>query len=264
MNWRTAEARRPAPVEGNTEREQLLIAHLPQVQFIARRIHDRLPAQVALEDLVHTGVVGLIDAIEKYDPGRNVQFKFYANFRIRGAILDSLREMDWAPRQLRRRARRIDEAHRELELRLGRVANEAELATELRMSLEELQQTIAQLHELKVGSLESELTATQSADADVTDLFGMVGKDPFSLCLREEMWLLLRTALDGLKETEKQVMILYYLEERTMKEVGLAMGLGESRVSQIHSSALVRVRARLDEILRTHNRIVAKSAIPVT
>lgn len=264
MNRRSTETRQPARVKGDTEREQLLIAHLPQVQFIARRIHDRLPAQVPLEDLVHAGVVGLIDAIEKYDPGRNVQLKSYANFRIRGAILDSLREMDWAPRHLRRRARRIDEAHRDLELCLGRVASEPELAAELRMSLEELQQTIGQLHELKLGSLEAELTATQSADAEISDLLGMVGKDPFSLCLREEMRLLLRTALEGLKETEKQVIILYYLEERTMKEVGFAMGLGESRVSQIHSSALVRVRARLDEILRTHSGIVATSAIPMT
>ena len=128
MTWRATETRRPAPVEGNTEREQLLIAHLPQVQFIARRIHDRLPAQVALEDLVHTGVVGLIDAIEKYDPGRNVQFKFYANFRIRGAILDSLREMDWAPRQLRRRV--LTGSTRPIanwNCVSGRVANEAEL-----------------------------------------------------------------------------------------------------------------------------------------
>src|SRR6202023_1687988 len=109
------------PVMDPEERERLLLEHLPQVRFIARRIHDRLPAHVPLEDLVHAGVVGLIDAVEKFDASKNVHLKSYAKFRIRGAILDSLREMDWSPRHLRRQARRIEEANRELAAELGRV-----------------------------------------------------------------------------------------------------------------------------------------------
>src|ERR1700736_5243949 len=123
----------PRPVRNPQERERLLLEHLPQVRYIARRIHDRLPAQVPLEDLIHAGVVGLIDAVEKFDPSKNVQLKSYAKFRIRGAILDSLRELDWSPRHLRRQARRVEEAHRDLKLSLGRVGTEPELAVQLGM-----------------------------------------------------------------------------------------------------------------------------------
>lgn len=125
----------PRGYKNTEDRERLLLEHLPQVKYIARRIHGRLPAQVPLDDLIHAGVVGLIDAVEKFDPGKNVQLKSYAKFRIRGAILDSLREMDWSPRHLRRQARRIEEAHRDLKLRLGRAATEQELARELGMIL---------------------------------------------------------------------------------------------------------------------------------
>src|SRR6202035_4062443 len=120
----------PRPVRNAEERERLLLEHLPQVRYIARRIHDRLPAQVPLEDLVHAGVIGLIDAVDKFDPGKHVQLKSYAKFRIQGAIVDSLREMDWSPRRLRREGRRLEEAQRELKLRLGRAAAEPELAAQ--------------------------------------------------------------------------------------------------------------------------------------
>src|SRR5882724_580196 len=113
------------------ERERLLIENLPEVRYIARRIHDRLPSHVPFDDIVHAGILGLIDAVDKFDPSRNVQLKSYARFRIRGAILDSLRQMDWSPRNLRRQARRIEEANRELALDLGRAATEAEIAAKL-------------------------------------------------------------------------------------------------------------------------------------
>src|SRR6266481_1199171 len=109
------------------ERERLLIENLPEVRYIARRIHDRLPSHVSFDDLVHAGILGLIDAVDKFDPSKNVQLKSYAQFRIRGAILDSLRELDWSPRNLRRQARRIEEVHQEMKLRLGRAATEPEL-----------------------------------------------------------------------------------------------------------------------------------------
>src|SRR5712672_2904448 len=150
------------------ERERLLLEHLPQVKYIARRIHDRLPAQVPLEDLVHAGVVGLIDAVEKFDPGKNVQLKSYAKFRIRGAILDSLRELDWSPRHLRRQARQIEEAHRDLKLRLGRVASEPELAAELGMTLENFQHLLGELRGLDLGSLQTETSDLQSDEEAIT------------------------------------------------------------------------------------------------
>src|SRR5690242_10732426 len=135
------------------ERERLLMEQLPQVRYIARRIHERLPRHVPFEDLVHAGVVGLIDALHKFDRGKHVQFGSYAKFRIRGAILDSLREMDWSPRDLRRQSRHLEEAHDRLRLSLGRNPTEPELAVELGISLTELQKLLGDLSSLEVGSL---------------------------------------------------------------------------------------------------------------
>ena len=231
------------------EHEQLLLGHLPQVKYIARRIHDRLPAQVPLEDLIHAGVLGLMDAVGKFDPARNVQLKSYAKFRIRGAILDSLRAMDWSPRHLRRAARRIEDAHRELKARLGRVPGEAELAAELEMDLGEFQHLLGELRGLDLGSLQAETTETQAEDELVSYHPGATQNDPFFLCLRGEMTTLVAGALDNLGAKERQVVTLYYLEELTMKEVGAVLGVGESRVSQIHSAALIRLRVRLEDQL---------------
>jgi RNA polymerase sigma factor for flagellar operon FliA len=240
----------PRGYKDTEERERLLLEHLPQVKYIARRIHDRLPAQVPLDDLIHAGVVGLIDAVEKFDPSKNVQLKSYAKFRIRGAILDSLREMDWSPRHLRRQARRIEEAHRDLKLRLGRVATEPELAKELGMNLEDFQHLLGELRGLDLGSLQAESMDPQAEEEMVSYRPGGTDKDPFFLCLRGEIRSHIASALEDLDEKEKQVVTLYYLEELTMKEVGAVLGVGESRVSQIHSAAIVRLRARLGELLR--------------
>src|ERR1700680_2842640 len=239
----------PRPVRNTEERERLLLEHLPQVRYIARRIHDRLPAQVPLEDLVHAGVVGLIDAVEKFDPAKNVQLKSYAKFRIRGAILDSLRELDWSPRHLRRQARQIEEAHRDLKLRLGRVATEPELAKELEMKIEDFQHLLGELRGLDLGSLQAESMDPQADEEVVSYRPGGTDKDPFFLCLHGEIRSHITNALEDLDEKEKQVVTLYYLEELTMKEVGAVLGVGESRVSKIHSAAIIRLRARLGALL---------------
>jgi RNA polymerase sigma factor FliA len=244
----------PRGFKDAAERERLLLEHLPQVKFIARRIHDRLPSQVPLDDLIHAGVIGLIDAVEKFDPSKNVQLRSYAKFRIRGAILDSLREMDWSPRHLRRQARRIEEAHRDLKLRLGRVATESELAQELGMKLEDFQHLLGELRGLDLGSLQAESIDPQSEEEIVSYRAGGTDKDPFFLCLHGEIRTHIATALEDLDEKERQVVTLYYLEELTMKEVGAVLGVGESRVSQIHSAAMVRLRARLAEILRARGQ----------
>src|SRR5208283_2911774 len=131
------------------QREQLLLDHLPQVQYIARRIHDRLPPQVLLEDLVHAGILGLMDAVRKYDPSKNVQLKHYAEFRIRGAILDSLRLVDWSPRALRRQARRLEQAILRCKARFTRDPTEAEIAAELQMTLGDLQHLLGELRGLE-------------------------------------------------------------------------------------------------------------------
>jgi RNA polymerase sigma factor for flagellar operon FliA len=230
------------------ERERLLMEQLPQVRYIARRIHERLPRHVPFEDLVHAGVVGLIDALHKYDRGKQVQFGSYAKFRIRGAILDSLREMDWSPRDLRRKARRLEEANNTLRSQLGRNPSETEVAAELGIDLHGLQMLLGEIDGLEVGSLRVQ----SPRDGKEEDLCEYLPDDPeetpLLLCLRSEMKDLLTRAIEELPEKERQVLALYYYEELTMKEVGAVMGVGESRVSQIHSMAVVRLRARLAEL----------------
>lgn len=246
MNQNETQALMPMPCMDPAERERLLLEHLPQVRYIARRIHDRLPAQVPLEDLIHAGVVGLIDAVGKFDPGKNVQLKSYAKFRIRGAILDSLREMDWSPRNLRRQARRIEEAHRDLKLTLGRVASEPELAAQLEMSLGDFQHLLGDLRGLDLGSLQAEFTDSQSEEDVVSYRRGGTEKDPFFLCLHGEMKSLVANALEDLEEKERQVVTLYYLEELTMKEVGLVLGvnLGSRRFTRLRWCGSVRAWRR--------------------
>ncbi len=238
--------------QDDEERERLLLEQLPQVRYIARRIHERLPRHVPLEDLVHAGVVGLIDALHKYDHGKHVQFGSYAKFRIRGAILDSLREMDWSPRDLRRKARRVEEAHRKLRLELGRNPSEPELALELKMDLRGLQLLLGEIDGLEISSLR----VTSPGDGKENDLAEFLPDDPkdtpLLLCLHSEMKQLLTRAIAELPDKERQVLALYYYEELTMKEVGAVLGVGESRVSQIHSMALVRLRARMSELTGSH------------
>jgi RNA polymerase sigma factor for flagellar operon FliA len=242
----------PHLVKDAQDRERILLDHLPQVKYIARRIHSRLPAQAPLEDLIHAGVIGLIDAVEKFDVSKKVQLKSYAKFRIRGAILDSLRAMDWSPRYLRRQARRIEEANRDLKLQLGRSATEPEIAVELGLTLTDFQHLLGELRGLVVGSLQADSLDPQSVDEVVSKDPSDTDKDPYSLCLHHEMLTYIENALEELDEKERQVVTLYYLEELTMKNVGLMLGVGESRVSQIHSAAIGRLRARLGEILRAH------------
>jgi len=225
------------------QRERLLMDQLPQVRYIARRIHEHLPRHVPFEDLVHAGVVGLIDALHKYDQKKQVQFASYAKFRIRGAILDSLREMDWSPRDLRRKARLLEEAHHKLRSELGRNPTEPELAVEFGIDLRGLQLLLGEIDGLEVGSLRVE----SHLDGKEEDLCDSVPQDPqetpLFLCLRGEMKQQLARAIAELPEKERQVLVLYHFQELTMKEVGAVLGVGESRVSQIHSTAVVRLRA---------------------
>jgi len=231
------------------ERDRILLEQLPQVRYLARRIHERLPRHVPLEDMVHAGVIGLIDALNKFDRSKRVQFGSYAKFRIRGAILDSLREMDWGPRGLRRKERRVEEAQRTLSLDLSRSPTEMEVAAELNLELREFQQLLTELDRLEVGSLHPE-SPWDGKEEDLCDSLANAPEDtPFFRCMRSEMKELLARAVADLPEKERQVLALYYFEELTMKEVGAVLGIGESRVSQIHSLALVRLRVRLDELM---------------
>jgi RNA polymerase sigma factor FliA len=248
-------------IANDVERERILLDQLPQVRYIARRIHERLPRHVPFEDLVHAGVLGLIDALGKFDRSKHVQFSSYAKFRIRGAILDSLRELDWSPRELRRRGRQVEDAHNQLSIRLGRTPTENDLAKELGLSLDELQNLLSELNTLEIGSLRVELPQDGKEQDLAASVPAKQEDTPFFQCLRSEMKQLLAQAISELPEKEQRVLSLYYFEELTMKEVGSVLGIGESRVSQIHSLAMVRLRARLSFLdVSSQHRVKEASA----
>lgn len=236
-------------LQTDAEREHALMEQLPQVRYIARRIHERLPRHVPFEDLVHAGVLGLIDALNKFDQSRHVQFSSYAKFRIRGAILDNLRELDWSPRDLRRKGRMVEQAYAQLCGTLGRAPSENEVARELGLELHELQSLLAELDGLELGSLCIE-SSHGGKEEDLLDYLPSKNEEtPFFACLRAEQKELLAAAISELPEKERKVLSLYYYEELTMKEVGEVLGIGESRVSQIHSLAMMRLRSRLGSAL---------------
>lgn len=243
------------------EQEAILLEHLPIVRFLARRIHERLPQHVDMEDLVSAGVLGLMDAFAKFDPDKKVQFRSYAQFRIRGAIIDSLRTLDWSPRELRRKGRAVEEAIRVLTARLGRPPGEAEVAAELELSLDEYQQLLGDLKGLEIGTLHIEHNE-DSGEEELAYIPGSPEEDPLFRCLRGELEERLTQAINQLPDRERLVMTLYYYEEMTMREIGLALGVVESRISQVHASAVVHLRAALKD-LAAHGTI-ARSGKPAT
>jgi RNA polymerase sigma factor for flagellar operon FliA len=230
------------------EQENTLIEHLPVVRFIARRIHERLPQHVDMEDLVSAGIVGLMDAFAKFDPEKKVQFRSYAQFRIRGAIIDSLRTLDWSPRDLRRKGRAVEEAIRVLTARLGRPPAEGEVAGEMDLTLDQYQQLLGDLKGLEIGTLHLERNE-DSGEEELAYIPGRPEEDPLFCCLRGELEERLAEAINHLPDRERLVMTLYYYEEMTMREIGLAMGVVESRVSQVHASAVVHLRVALKDLM---------------
>jgi RNA polymerase sigma factor FliA len=221
-----------------------MVEHLPIVRFIARRIHERLPQHVPIDDLYSAGVLGLLDAFGRFDPSKQVKFRTYAQFRIRGAILDSLRTLDWSPRELRRKGRAVEQAIQALIAQFHRSPTDIEIAEKLNIPLAEYQQLLGDLKGLEIGTLHSE----RSADSDEEEPISVPGRpedDPLFRYLHGEMRERLTKAIDDLPERERLIMTLYYYEETTMKEIGIILGVVESRVSQIHASAVLHLRARL-------------------
>jgi len=235
-----------APALSATEREQLILEHLPQVRLIARRIHDRLPESVSLEDLISTGIVGLISAIDRFDASHNVKLRTYAEYKIRGAILDSLRGLDWAPRRQRRRAKQIEAAICSAEQRLHRSPTEDEIAAELGVDMAEYHEWLVEIRGLNLGSLEN-----ASPDEDNRDLLKYISDDeeawPSRLLERSELHKLLAEAISKMPDVEKTVLSLYYHEEMTLREISKIVGLHESRISQLKSQAILRLRSYMEK-----------------
>ncbi len=228
------------------ERERLILDHLPQVRLIARRIHDRLPESVSLDDLVSAGTVGLISAIDRFDPTQNVKLKIYAEYKIRGAILDSLRGLDWAPRQQRKRAKMIEAAISTAEQRLHRSPTEEEIARELGLEMSEYHEWLVEIRGLNVGSLES-ATPDEENGGDLLRFISDDEKDwPSRQLERSELQRLLVQSISKMPEIEKTVLSLYYYEEMTLREISKIVNLHESRISQLKSQAILRLRSAME------------------
>jgi len=226
------------------ERERLILEHLPQVRLIARRIQERLPKNISLEDLVSTGVLGLIAAIDNFDISHNVKLKTYAEYKIRGAILDSLRGLDWAPRQKRRKTKQIEAAIAAAEQRLQRAPNEEEIAAELGIPLEEYHEWLVEIRGLNIASLEF-----AGNNDDGRDLLHFLPDTeanlPSTLLERAELERLLADGIQEIPTIEQTILSLYYKEELTLREIALVVKLHESRISQLKSQAILRLRSRL-------------------
>lgn len=232
--------------DGVEERERLILEHLPQVKLIARRIHDRLPESVNLDDLISTGTIGLIAAIDRFDPGHNVKLKTYAEYKIRGAILDSLRGLDWAPRQQRKRAKQIESAIGAIEQRKHRTPTEDEIAEELKLTIDEYHEWLVEIRGVNLGSLEC-----ASQEDEGHDLLRYISDDeenwPSRLLEKAELQRLLAESIEKMPKTEKIVLSLYYHEELTLREIAKVVNLHESRVSQLKSQAILRLRSFIEK-----------------
>jgi len=238
------------PIQSHSEQDELILEHLPQIKYIAQRISTKLPSHVELNDLVSAGILGLLDAIEKFDPSRGVKFKTYAELRIKGSILDSLRNLDWAPRSLRKKSKDLERVYRDLEQRLGRPAMDKEVCEAMGISLEEFYELVDQIKGLNLGSFQELSGPDEDKNSEplvkyVPDAPQM---DPFFVFHKSEIQGILSSAIDTLPKKERLVVSLYYFDELTMKEIGKVLGVNESRVSQLHTKAMLRLRTKLRKV----------------
>jgi RNA polymerase sigma factor for flagellar operon FliA len=220
-------------------RDRVVLEHLPLVKAIAVRVHENLPVHVDLDDLVHAGILGLFDAASKYNPEKQVAFSSYAKHRIKGAILDSLRQLDWASRDMRRRHKQLEAATRDLSSTLQRAPTEAEIAAKLGMDVDKWRTMMLDLR--NVGLVSASTRANENEDLPAPDFPSKPETQPDSICAREQLRGVLGDAMKTLPERYQKVVVLYYTNEMTMKEIGGVLGINESRVSQIHKSALEKM-----------------------
>lgn len=229
-------------------RDKLIIEYAQLVKIVAGRMSVYLGYNVEYDDLVGYGIFGLIDAIDKFDYGKNVKFETYASLRIRGAILDQIRKMDWIPRSLRQKQRKIDQAISAIEASTGRVATDEEIADELGITLDELSSWQGQANISSIMSLD-EFTDEGVETAKMEAVGNARFERPEDAVEKEELKGMLVEAIDSLTEKERQVVVLYYYEEMTLKEISLVLEVSESRVSQLHSKAINKMRLKLGDYI---------------
>lgn len=234
----------------SAERDRFIEEMIPYVKFIAYRVAGRLPPSVDLNDLVNYGVIGLLDACKKFDPERGLKFKTYAERRIRGAILDGMRSADWVPRSVRKKRRQLEAAYRQVEQELGRSATDEEIAAHMCITTTELGLILHDVQGVSLGSLE-EFAEYGDVETFLHPGFTkpMEDSDPHALIERDELRQIIAGAVAELPEKERLICSLYYYEELTMKEIGQVIGISESRVSQLHTKTMLRIRPRIESVL---------------
>ncbi len=243
-------ASRPVPKHLSPEEKQkaeALKRYAPLVKYVVDKISSSLPKSIEKDDLINTAIIGLYDALEKYDESRGTKFETYAIWRIKGAVLDELRAMDWASRTTRRKAREVERVCRYLDQRLGRAATEQEIAEEMNLPVSEFSRLLEEVRGAALLSLDQAVSVDEEHDlAGLAEMIEDVdADDALELLEDEESRRLLLEAINGLQEQERLVIALYYYEEMTLKEIGETLSISESRVSQIHTRAISRLRARM-------------------
>ena len=233
-------------------RDRLILSYAPLVKYVAGRMSNGLPAHIEEADLISYGLLGLISALDRFDPAREIKFETYAVSRIKGSIIDELRSLDWVPRSVRGKARDIEKTCALLEHRLQRAPTDKEIADELGMTVEEFQHALVQISNTSIVALD-ELWSISGSEGDSSALIDTLedpkSKDPSRMLDLSEMKACLADAIDALPRREKIVIALYYYENLTLREIGEVLGVTESRISQMHTKAVMRLKGRLrDEI----------------
>lgn len=228
------------------QRDKLIMEYAPLIRFIAQKIAIRLPSNIELDDLISSGVIGLMDAIEKYDPSRDNKFKTYAEFRIRGAILDELRSQDWVPRSVRDKAKLLDRKTIELEAELGRSPDDEEVAERLGISMDEFYDLVNQVRPVSILSIDEQQTFSNVDKKSIFNLLeGCKLNNPYSQLNMKTVKKIIVEAIEELPERQRLVLSLYYYEDLNLKEIGKVLRVTESRVSQLHAQATQKLRVRL-------------------
>ncbi|MFH1135154.1 MAG: FliA/WhiG family RNA polymerase sigma factor [Pseudomonadota bacterium] len=230
-----------------TQRLEYIEKYSPLIKYVADRLASRLPTHISKDDLVSSGILGLIDAVDKFDPSRMILFKTYAEFRVKGAMLDELRSLDWVPRSIRKKSSQVEKAYQTLEADLGRPADDEEVAASMGLSLDDFQRV---LDEVKGASMvDVDLMRHSNQDNNRSDIFEMLAdesaQDALALLGLSEVRTVVAESIQNLPEKERLVVAMYYYDELTMKEIGEVLGYTESRISQIHTKALMRLKGRL-------------------
>jgi RNA polymerase sigma factor for flagellar operon FliA len=228
-------------------KEEIILSHCDLIKYMALRLASRLPAHISVDDLFNAGIIGLMDAIDKFDPTQQIQFKTYAKIRVKGAMLDEIRSMDWVPRSLRQKSSTLTKTCMVLEERLGRHPSDEEIGAELGITLEAYHKMLDEIKGISLLPIEIQ-EAIQDGQGE--EQLSTQTDNPFQMVYRKQLKEELATAIGTLPRTEQLILSLYYYEELTMKEIGAVLGYTESRISQLHTKAVLRLRTRLARTLK--------------